>query len=558
MAPSVIYIPMPRLQIDLPDPPEAWSAEFLRLIKSNDPPNQAQVMEIQPMLAHARENMTILFRASEKLQGIIDACKAIISPIRQLPPEILLEIFLWINVDRAPVDVFSTTSIPCTLGLVCRQWRGIVRSTTGFWSNILVKGFSNDRHGPVPIDRLRLLEQALALSNGQLLSIRCSLDSDGLLEIERERDAIQEKWPIPTECDGDTIVMALNREVLRLLVRESPRWNNVCFRIDDYAYLPILNSARGKLDQLTTLSFGMIPGWIESRSAIVFNAFGVAPKLRNVELSRMGDVVPDLPMQQLVSVREEWYDHNSLNEHLKRLCKMPNLQGYDLDGFDYELNSHASIQHNALRVLHACTPGAFTSLELPNLEEVCLKAASFDNACRFTTLHKLPGLIDRSRCSIRKLILSDVMESEDLVPVLERTPNLNELHVEQNRWHFDGNQFIARVAKYLRIREDGQIPLPKLHTLTISVRGSPKWDVPFDLPMTFLKRKTAEMIRDRWNMAGGSAEDRLRFVRIYISVPSKYHIAPYDEFVEGLRGLQEDGLNISVSIIGGDATLYQL
>lgn len=515
-------------------------------------------MAIQPVLAHARENMAILIHAAQKLQGTIDDCKVIISPIRQLPPEILLEIFLWINADRVPVDVFSMTSIPCTLGLVCRQWRGIVRSTTGFWSNILVKGFSNDRHGPVPRNRLRLLEQALALSNRKQLSIRCSLDSDGLLEIEKERNAIQEKWPIPIECDEDTTVTGLNREVLRLLVRESPRWNDVCFRIDDYADLPILNDARGKLDQLTTLSFGMIPGWIESRRSIVFDVFEVAPKLRNVELSRMGHVMPRLPKQQLVSVREEWYDHDSLDEPLKRLCELPNLQEYDLDGFDYELNSHASIQHNALRVLHACTPGAFTSLKLPNLEEVCLKAASFDDACRFTTLHKLPGLIDRSGCSIRKLILSDVMESEDLIPVLERTPNLNELHVEQNHWHFDGNQFIARVAKYLRIREDGQIPLPKLHTLTISVRGSPKWDVPFDLPMTFLKRKTAEMIRDRWNMAGGSAVDRLRFVRIYISVPSKYHIAPYDEFVEGLRGLQEDGLNISVSIIGGDETLYQL
>ncbi|KAK0453832.1 hypothetical protein EV421DRAFT_1897819 [Armillaria borealis] len=535
------------MQIHLYDLPEAWPVEFLRLLKSNEPPTKAQVMSIQPVLAHARENMAILIHAAQKLQGTIDDCKAIISPIRQLPPEILLEIFLWINADRAPVDVFSMTSIPCTLGLVCRQWRGIVRSTTGFWSNILVKGFSNDRHGPVPRNRLRLLEQALALSNGKQLSIRCSLDSDGLLEIEKERNAIQEKWPIPNECDEDTTVTALNREVLRLLVRESQRWKDVCFRIDDYADLPILNDARGKMDQLTTLSFGMIPGWIESRPNTLFNAFEVAPKLRNVELSRMGHVVSRLPRQQLVSVREEWYDHDSLDEHLKPLCEMPNLQGYDLDGFDYELSSHASIQHNALRVLHACTPGAFTSL-----------AASFDDACRFTTLHKLPGLIDRSRCSIRKLILSDVMESEDLIPVLERTPNLNELHVEQNHWHFDGNQFIARVAKHLRIREDGQIPLPKLHTLTISVRGSPKWDVPFDLPMTFLKRKTAEMIRDRWNMAGGSAVGRLRFVRIYISVPSKYHIAPYDEFVEGLRGLQEDGLNISVSIIGGDETLYQL
>ncbi|KAK0499884.1 hypothetical protein EDD18DRAFT_1350073 [Armillaria luteobubalina] len=473
--------------------------------------------------------------------------------MRRVPPEILREVFFWINADRAPVDVFGMTSIPYTLGPVCARWRGIVRSTKAFWSNILVKGFSNDRHGPVPRKRLRLLEQALALSYGQRLSIRCTLDSDGLLEMEKEIKTIQGQWPIPTES---TIATVLNREVLRLLVRESQRWNDVCFRIDDYAYLPILNDARGKVDQLTTLSFGMIPGWFESRANIVFDAFEVAPQLRNVKLSRMGHIEPRLPEQQLVSVRDEWYSRDGLdlNERLQRLCRMPNLEGYDLDGFEYKLNNHAPVQHSALRVLHACTPGIFTSLELPNLEEVCLKAASFDDTCRFTTLHKLPGLIDRSRCSIRKLILSDVMEKEDLIPVLERTPDLNELHVEQNHWHFDGNKFIAKVAKYLRIREDGQIPLPKLHTLTISVRGSPKWDVPFYLPMTFLKRKTAEMIRNRCNIGS----DRLRFVQIYISVPSKYHIDPYDEFVGGLRGLREDGLNISVSIIGGDETLYQL
>ncbi|KAK0190761.1 hypothetical protein F5146DRAFT_1137587 [Armillaria mellea] len=544
------------MQIDLPDLPESWSQEFVDLLTSNKPPIQAQVMAIQPMLSHAMENMAIIIYAAERLQGKIDDCKAIISPMRRLPLEILLEIFFWINADRTPIDVFSMTSIPRTLGLVCRRWREIVRRTSALWSNILVKGFSNDRYGPVPRNRLRLLEQALALSDGKGLSIRCSLDSDGLLEMEKERQAIQDQWPIPT---ATTIVTALNREVLRILVRESQRWNAVCFRIDDYAYLPILNDARGELDQLTTLSFGMIPGWIESRAIVVFDAFEVAPKLRNVELSKMGKLEPRLPEQQLVSVRDEWYNHDGLDldERLQRLSRMPNLQGYDLDGFEYELNNHAPIQHSALRVLHACTPGIFTSLELPNLEEVYLKAASFDDTCRFTTLGELPGLIDRSRCSIRKLTLSDVMESEDLIPVLERMPDLNELHVEQNRWHFDGNKFIARAAKYLRIREE-QIPLPKLHTLTISVRGSPKWDVPFDLPITFLKRKTAEMIRNRCNMAGGSAVNRLRFVRIYISVPSKYHIAPYDEFVEGLKGLREDGLNISVSIIGGDETLYRL
>ncbi|KAK0491208.1 hypothetical protein IW261DRAFT_1413565 [Armillaria novae-zelandiae] len=330
------------MEIDKPDLPESLSKEFQQLLESNEFPTKTQVMAIQPMLSHAMENMAIIIQAAERFQGVIDDCKVIISPMRRLPPKMLRQIFFWINADRAPLQYDV----------------GPVYSGTMY---------------PVPRNRLRLLEQALALSKRQRLSIRCSLDSDGLLEIEKEIKTIQGQWSIPTES---TIATALNHEVLRLLLRESHCWNAVCFRTDDYAYLPVLHDAKGK--------------------------------------------------------------------------------------------------HSALRVLHTCTPGIFTSLELLNLEEVRLKAASFDETCRFTTLHKLPGLIDRSRDSIRKLILSDVMKSEDLIPVLERPPTLNELHVEQNRWHFDGNEFIARVAKYLRIREDGQISLPKLHTLTISVRGSPK------------------------------------------------------------------------------------
>ncbi|KAK0230593.1 hypothetical protein IW262DRAFT_1291677 [Armillaria fumosa] len=321
----VIYILEPRMQI-LPDLPESWSKEFQQLLKSNGLPTKTQVMAIQPMLSHAMENMAIIIRAAERLQDMIDDCKAIISPMHRVPPEILREVFFWINVDRAPVDVFSMTSIPYTLGL------------------------------------------ALALSDGQRLSIRCSLDPDGLLEIEKEIQTIQDQWPIPTKS---TIAAALNREVLRL--RESQRWNDACFRIDDYAYLPILNDARGKVDQLMTLSFGMIP---------------VAPQQRNVELSRMGHVEPHLPEQQLISVRDEWYSRDGLDldGRLQRLCRMPNLGGYDLDGFEYKLNNHAPIQHSALRVLHAYAPGIFTSLELSNLEEVYLKAAPFDDTCRFTTL----------------------------------------------------------------------------------------------------------------------------------------------------------------------------
>ncbi|KAK0206783.1 hypothetical protein DFS33DRAFT_1421443 [Desarmillaria ectypa] len=538
--------------------PEVWPPEFLRLLQSNEPPTKILIMEIrQTVFAQAMQNLSELLHTWNILQRIIEDCKTVMAPIRQLPPEILLEIFRWTNADQAHVDIFSNRSVPWTLGQVCRQWRGLVQSDTGLWSNVLVRGFSHHRHPPR--EPLRLLEQALSLSNQQALSIRCVFDYDDLLVMEKERNALQEKWPNPDDLEED-IITTLNHQVLRLLVGQSRRWSNACFRIDDYSYLPILNDVKGKLDRLETLSFGMVPGWIEN-SAPVFDAFEVAPELRNVELSRMGRVMPLLPCQQLVSVRVEWYDRDVIEEHLAPLRSLPNLQEYDLDGFDYELrelNNREMIQHNTLRVLHVCTPGALTNLVLPNLEEIRLKAASFDEICRFATLNKLPGLIDRSGCSIRRLTLSDVMESDDLIPVLERTPNLNELHVELNHWQFEADEFIATVAKYLRVRkEDRQIPLPKLHTLTISVRGSPKWDVPFDLPMTFLKRKTAEMIRDRWNITGGLAADRLKFVRISVSVPSRYHIAPYDEFVMGLEELQKDGLNISLSIIGGHETLYE-
>ncbi|KAG7449394.1 uncharacterized protein BT62DRAFT_917952 [Guyanagaster necrorhizus] len=538
------------------------TADFQRLLQSNERPTEAQIVNIRKtMLAEAMQRLSELHQVWETLQQIIDDCKTVVSPMRQLPPEILLEIFHWTIADQEYVDVFCIKSVPWTLGQVCRTWHEVVQSDPRLWSNLLVRGFSYDRNPPQ--EPLSMLKTALRLSKDRSLSIRCSFDCDNLLEMEKERNAIQEKWPNLYNPEEDNII-TLNHRVLQLLVDNSRRWKNARFRVDDYAYLSMFNAAKGKLDRLETLNFGMIPGWIDDELIPTFDAFAVAPKLFNIELSRMGRVKPVLPYEQLFSARMEWCDRNVLEEHLVTLHEMPNLQEYDLDGFDYEmreLSEPGFIHHNALRVLHVCTPGALTNLVLPNLEEVHLKAASLDEICRFATLDKLPGLIERSGCSIRKLTLADVLESSDIIPVLERTPNLNELHVELNHWHYETDEFMAVVARYLRIRKDGRempVALPRLHTLTMSVRGSPKWDIPFDLPISFLKKRMAEMIRDRWNIIDGSGVNRLKSVRIYVSVPSRYHIAPYDEFIAGIEELQKQGLDISIVIKAGHETLYGL
>ncbi|KAH6896159.1 hypothetical protein BKA70DRAFT_1407165 [Coprinopsis sp. MPI-PUGE-AT-0042] len=65
--------------------------------------------------------------------------RALISPIRHMPPDILRNIFSHCVLHSAPEKVMQASEAPLLLGQICRHWRDLVLKTPILWSTIFLK-----------------------------------------------------------------------------------------------------------------------------------------------------------------------------------------------------------------------------------------------------------------------------------------------------------------------------------------------------------------------------------------------------------------------------------
>ncbi len=73
----------------------------------------------------------------DKLKAYIEPHRALMSPVRRIPPETLTEIFIrCLPSDRPPVR--SSEEAPLLLTTICRSWREIALSAPALWSSIHV------------------------------------------------------------------------------------------------------------------------------------------------------------------------------------------------------------------------------------------------------------------------------------------------------------------------------------------------------------------------------------------------------------------------------------
>ncbi|CAA7264328.1 unnamed protein product [Cyclocybe aegerita] len=83
-------------------------------------------------LQHA---LQALFKKRVELNEIIQAHRMLLSPFRQLPTEIVREIFLFC-LPPTHNALMSTQQAPLVLGRVCSRWRSIAYATPRLWSSI--------------------------------------------------------------------------------------------------------------------------------------------------------------------------------------------------------------------------------------------------------------------------------------------------------------------------------------------------------------------------------------------------------------------------------------
>ncbi|KAJ7652804.1 hypothetical protein DFH06DRAFT_1205737 [Mycena polygramma] len=167
------FLPRDTSVFPLLHPPLAARA----LLTHNEPPADSETPEILDFLASAKERRELLDRKIVAVAAIMDSlvaqrdllsrdirsCAAAISPLRQLPTEILCRIFLM---TLKPLAYMQLPQPPWYLGQISKRWREIAIRMPLLWSSFGVPKSQSSVQSPLALERFR--EQFLRAGNAPL------------------------------------------------------------------------------------------------------------------------------------------------------------------------------------------------------------------------------------------------------------------------------------------------------------------------------------------------------------------------------------------------------
>ncbi|KAJ7264780.1 hypothetical protein C8J57DRAFT_1331815 [Mycena rebaudengoi] len=313
------------------------------------------------------------------------------------PTETLCEIFLWsvptlteCLSTKGPSNLggsFYVRRSPWVLAHICSHWRAVALSLPDLWTLLV---FTNQAIAPYD-----MLETQLLRSGARPLYI-----------------SIKRRPTLSTY------------RLLEILMTASQRWRELSFTVlptqaPVVPIFPLLATARRRLSTLRRLYLD-IPGWSPPCSA-----FGVAPELQDVHLGDSFVNLPLLPSTQLTRL--------CLAGDFSKVLPIIRLAAPSLEFLRVQ-NSNFLPEDVPMQQLY-----------LPHLRELqsdaeylqCISAPQAQTfiATRSGCIEHLLPFIQRSSCSLRKLLFVADDSPIDISSVLAQTPELTELHIDvHDRW----------------------------------------------------------------------------------------------------------------------------
>src|ERR1700685_988533 len=127
------------------------ASPFLAVLRSNYAVSAIEALRIEQIITkhdkgiaqidkEIAQTLVMLNRLQHRRAGLVtslQAHKALISPIRRIPPEILAKIFVLCLPDDDVVEV-DVLDAPLLLVQICSHWRNIALSTPRLWNSISV------------------------------------------------------------------------------------------------------------------------------------------------------------------------------------------------------------------------------------------------------------------------------------------------------------------------------------------------------------------------------------------------------------------------------------
>jgi hypothetical protein len=381
------------------------SIDFERLLTTNEPPTDPEILVLQDYIANDRPVLNALnaqidfLRASESLDRRIterdemaeqiQRCTAVLSPVRRLPPELICEFFAWTLPCTRRVDGQMVDQAPWYLGHISRLWRDIALACPSLWSLITLyhsEGYPHEVVSPVA-----MIETQLIRSGSAPL-------------------AVDFRWTMDENFDATPF--------LDVLLPHSNRWLSLrldCHENSHTFLLELLRPAKGQLSQLKKLEFARDLEPV--LSSMVLDVFSIAPCLHEVFLTNPGfdyDSPPLLlPWGQLTRYRGVFGVHH----HFNIVQAASNLVECGLAFTDSKEIPGGIITLPHLRRFYVEQTDFLAHLAAPELEYL---------SC-YGNLASLLLFILRTSCRLTMLVLENPWSPRNLIPLLKSIPSLKNL-----------------------------------------------------------------------------------------------------------------------------------
>ncbi|KAH6910995.1 hypothetical protein BKA70DRAFT_1560189 [Coprinopsis sp. MPI-PUGE-AT-0042] len=119
---------------------------FRNRLKTNHVPSTEETIAIRKLIEVVEPQIVSLDAEIEAMKqrravyaSFVEDHRALISPIRYMPPDILCNIFSYCVLYATPERVMRASEAPLLLAQICHHWRDLVINTPTLWSTIFVK-----------------------------------------------------------------------------------------------------------------------------------------------------------------------------------------------------------------------------------------------------------------------------------------------------------------------------------------------------------------------------------------------------------------------------------
>jgi hypothetical protein len=340
--------------------------------------------------------MAPLIQKRDRIAEHIRQHRAILSAVRRAPPELVCEIMAFAQ--SSDDDEDPPNKPPWSLGHICQSWRQSVLAYPALWSSIFIPGTSlSDQREPPHL--VPMIETQLSRSANAPLNV----------------------WWSPKTYGGTP-----DLRVLDLVRAQCNRWRTLVLDIPHYRDGSSLDWLRPVDGHLVALETFEVRG--RNIDAEIPDIFSTVPSLRKVFLTDWNfnprlESVPAIPWVQITHYTGAF----TADVHLEIANTATNLLscaiGFPRSVDTFDRGTVAVLP--SLRRLYIELPDFLHRMQAPLLEELFCSYSGPEEG-----QSEILPFIQRSSCSLQRLVLRRCTIDSDLRTILQSLPNLTHLIIE--------------------------------------------------------------------------------------------------------------------------------